>query len=165
MKRILIVGNCGSGKSVYAEQLGRVLSLPVIHLDRLLWTSEQKERSREEFERELFQVLQQKHWIIDGNYQRTFPQRLQYADTVIFLDYSRLLCLWRAVKRYVLCLRGARSNHGNPPLLRWKFLWRILTYPRREMMQALHGAGNVRVLIMKTPTQARQGLEIISRHQ
>jgi adenylate kinase family enzyme len=39
MKRILVIGSSGSGKSTFARRLGELLSLEVIHLDRLFRSS------------------------------------------------------------------------------------------------------------------------------
>ena len=37
MKRILIIGNGGSGKSTFAKKLHKKLNLELIHLDNLFW--------------------------------------------------------------------------------------------------------------------------------
>ncbi|MDE7336691.1 MAG: topology modulation protein, partial [Clostridia bacterium] len=92
-KRILIVGCGGAGKSTLARQLGSKLDLPVVHLDKLWWLPEWQNRSKEEFDVLLKKELEKPFWIIDGNYRRTFEQRLKYADYCIFLDYPTSLCI------------------------------------------------------------------------
>ena len=105
MERILVIGCPGSGKTRLAKLLGDKLDIPVVHLDRLWWTGEWENVTREEFDERLEEVLEGEKWIIDGNFSRTFPRRLQFADTVIWLDLPVLVCLWGATKRVF-------QNHG-----------------------------------------------------
>jgi adenylate kinase family enzyme len=92
-KRILIIGCGGAGKSTLARQLGKKLNLPVVHLDKIWWLPNWQNRTKEEFDILLKEELTKPCWIIDGNYQRTFEQRLSFADFCIFLDYSTSLCI------------------------------------------------------------------------
>ena len=50
MRRILVIGCCGAGKSVFSRKLGEKLGLPVVPLDRLFWLPGWRERPREEFD-------------------------------------------------------------------------------------------------------------------
>lgn len=130
--RILVVGCCGAGKTTLALSLGRELSLPVFHLDQLWWCPGWEENSIENFDWKLQEILQQKQWIIDGNYHRTLAERLKYADTVIFLDYPRRICLWRALKRIFRFHGRTRADMtpGCPERLDWEFLRYIWHFPR-----------------------------------
>lgn len=98
-KRILIAGCGGAGKSVLASRLGKKTGLPVVHLDRLWWLPGWVERSREEFDTLLERELEKPAWIIEGNYSRTFPRRLRYADLCVFLDLDVETCLAGAQDR------------------------------------------------------------------
>ena len=133
MKRILVIGCGGAGKSTLAKQLGETLSLPVHHLDKLWWKPGWVEESVERFDAELAKILKQDRWIIDGNYNRTLPERLKYADTVIFLDYSPWICLMRALKRIFRWHGRVRPDMGAgcPERLDLEFLRYIWTYNRR----------------------------------
>lgn len=97
--RILIVGCGGAGKSTLARQLGQKLNLPVVHLDKIWWLPNWQNRSKEEFDILIHNELSESHWIIDGNYRRTFEQRLKYADFCIFLDYPISLCMKSVCQR------------------------------------------------------------------
>lgn len=99
MKRIMILGSAGSGKSTLAKQLNAITGIEVVHLDTLYWKSGWIEASKEEFELEHRKRIQKESWIIDGNYRKTIDERLFLADTVIFIDMPRLLCIFRAIKR------------------------------------------------------------------
>lgn len=92
-QRILIIGCPGSGKSTLAISLGKLLNIPVIHLDKLYWKPNWINVSREEFDEKLKLELIKPRWIIDGNFQRTLAFRLQYADLLIFLNFSTEDCL------------------------------------------------------------------------
>ena len=99
MNRILVVGKAGSGKTTFSRALAQKLALPLVHLDRLYWTGDWENRTREEFDRLLQAELEKPQWIIDGNFTRTFPHRLSYCDTVFFFDLPALPCLWGVTLR------------------------------------------------------------------
>jgi len=100
MQKILVIGSPGSGKSTLARKISEILNLPCVYLDRLFWKPNWIETSKEEFDILLINELKKDCWIIDGNYNRTLPLRLKYADTVIWLDYPRTICVWRVFWRH-----------------------------------------------------------------
>ena len=112
MRRVVILGCPGSGKSTLSRKLGEKLGLPVVHLDKLNWREGWVNVSREEFDRLLAEVLRKEDWIIDGNYSRTIPARLERCDTAVFLDYPRSLCLWGVLKRVLKGHGRTRSDMG-----------------------------------------------------
>ena len=105
MKRVIIIGCGGSGKSTLSRVLSEKTNLPVVHLDKLFWKEGWVNISREEFDNLLNEELKREEWIIDGNYDRTLKERLKKSDTVIYLDYPRRTCLLGVVKRVL-------SNYG-----------------------------------------------------
>ena len=99
MKKIVIIGCPGSGKSYFSKQLKEELNIPLYHLD-LIWNKEDKTTlTREEFDIELQKIFNTDNWIIDGNYQRTLDLRISNATTVILLDYPLDICLNGALSR------------------------------------------------------------------
>jgi adenylate kinase family enzyme len=78
-------------------------------------------------------------WIIDGNYSRTLDIRLRRADAAIMLDFSRALCLYRAVKRALLYRGAARPDMapGCPEKLDPEFVRFIWDYPKRSRERVL----------------------------
>lgn len=100
MKKILVIGSPGSGKSTLSRKLSEAFNLPCIYLDRLFWKPNWVETPKEEFDVLLQNELNKDCWIIDGNYSRTLPLRLKYADTVIWLNYPRIVCVWRVFWRH-----------------------------------------------------------------
>lgn len=111
-QRILIIGCPGSGKSTLARRLGEKTGLPVVHLDALYWLPGWAERSKEDFDARLQRELEKPCWIIDGNYTRTLPMRLERCDAVIWLDYDRLSCLTGVLKRVFTHLGRVRPDMG-----------------------------------------------------
>ena len=139
MKRILVIGCCGAGKSVFSRKLGDKLGLPAVHLDRLFWLPGWKERPREEFDALLEKELARSQWIMDGNYKRTLPRRLEFADTVIFLRFSRFRCLAGVLLRRLRHSGGHRAelDPGCPekidlPFLRFIWNYERVTAPKME---------------------------------
>ncbi len=134
MKKVLIIGSGGAGKSTLARQLGEATGLPVIHLDAHYWHSGWVPTENAEWDRQIEEFLARPAWIMDGNYGRTLPRRLAACDTVIFLDFPRLVCLWNLVKRRVQFARRPRTDlpEGCPEHLSLEFLWWVLTYPSRR---------------------------------
>ncbi len=112
MQRVLIIGNAGSGKSTFAKQLSKKLGLPLIHLDKLYWCGNWEHLSRDEFDTVLQAELEKPEWIIDGNFNRTIPHRLQYCDTVFFFDLPTVTCLSGITKRILSNYGRSRDDMG-----------------------------------------------------
>ena len=99
MKKILVIGSGGSGKSTFATRLGALLDLEVRHLDQLFWQPGWLKPAPEDWLQKVDELTDRDSWILDGNYSGTLDLRLRKCDTVVFLDLSRWLCLWRIVTR------------------------------------------------------------------
>ncbi len=120
MKRILVIGCSGSGKSTFSKQLSHRLNLPLVHLDHLFWNPGWIEREYKIFEGLLQIEIEKEQWIIDGNYINSFPIRIKYADTVIFFDFNRWICTWRVIKRWLM--QEGYQAIGCPQTMDWSFL-------------------------------------------
>lgn len=99
MKRIIVIGCPGSGKTTFAEKLRDKLSLPLFYLDAIWHKPDRTHIPREEFDIRLGDILSLDSWIIDGNYSRTLERRIAAADTVILFDLPTEICLDGAVSR------------------------------------------------------------------
>ena len=99
MQRVLIIGPCGAGKSTLASTLGPLLDLPIFHMDQLNWKPGWVESSKEELRAKLQDITATKRWLIDGTYGGTLRERLERADTVVYLDYPVRLCAARLLRR------------------------------------------------------------------
>ena len=99
MKKIIVIGCPGSGKSTLSKELHRRTGLPLYHLDMMCWNADRTRVEKEVFLERLSAVLEEDEWIIDGNYQSTMDLRMQECDTVIFLDYPLDVCLAGILER------------------------------------------------------------------
>lgn len=93
MKRVIIIGCPGSGKSTFARELHRLTGLPLHHLDMMYWNADRTTVPKDVFRTRLANVLESPEWIIDGNYGGTLELRLQHCDTVFFLDLPTDVCI------------------------------------------------------------------------
>lgn len=93
MKRAIIIGCPGGGKSTFARALHEKTGLPLIYLDMLNWNADRTTVPREVFRERLANALKGREWIIDGNYCSTMEQRIIVSDTVFFLDYPPEICM------------------------------------------------------------------------
>lgn len=134
MKRIMVIGSPGAGKSTLARTLHQVTRLPIVHLDSLFWKPGWRETPKDAWIALQQDIVQGDEWIIDGTYQSTIDIRLEAADTIIFLDISYLLCLWRVIKRHILYWRKPRTDlaKGCPEKITWSYLEEVRNFPANE---------------------------------
>ncbi len=98
-KKILVVGNDGSGKTYFARRLAEKLDLPVYHLDKEYFRKGWGVTPREEWLEKHRRLLEQDEWIIDGYYPANLKERFLQADAVVYLDVPNLLCYRHLLKR------------------------------------------------------------------
>jgi adenylate kinase family enzyme len=139
MKRVLIIGCGGAGKSTLAIALGRTLGIPVHHLDRLFWRPGWIASESGEFEEAIRKILINDAWIMDGNYGGSLPMRIGSADTIIFLDLPTMTCLIGAFRRFWRYRGRSRPDmtEGNVERINPEFLNWILTYRRTRRPKIL----------------------------
>lgn len=154
MERVLILGCGGAGKSTLARRLGQLTALPVVHLDAHYWNAGWVFTPAEQWRPRVEQLAAQQRWIMDGNFASTFDLRLPLADTIIFLDPPRRVCLWRVLKR-LIAHRGRNrpdmpagcNEKADLEFLQWIWTFRarerpkilqVLDHARHEGKQAFH---------------------------
>lgn len=99
MRKVIVIGSPGAGKSTFSRTLAAKTSLPIHHLDMIWHRQDKSNIGREALILELNKIMHGDEWIIDGNYLGTLPLRLQHCDTVIFLDYPVDVCIEGAMER------------------------------------------------------------------
>jgi len=109
-KRIMIVGQPGAGKSTLARMLGKVLDLPVVHIDLIHWHPGWIERDRDEKDRLIAQVHARDKWIFEGGRSVTWPERLDRADALVWLDFSLGVRSYRILKRRIKYIGRTRPD-------------------------------------------------------
>ena len=160
LDRVLVIGCPGAGKSTFARALRDLSGLPLHYLDRVFHRADRTTVPREEFDAALSEILAQPRWIIDGNYQRTLPQRFAACDTVFLFDLPVDVCLEGAAAR----IGQARED------MPWveerfdpEFRQYILDFPRDQLpvieeLIARH-RGQKRMIVFQTRTEAEQYLD------
>lgn len=155
MKRVLVIGSPGAGKSTFARRLRERTGLPLYYLDQIWHCSDGSHLSEKEFDDRLDELLKQERWIIDGNYSRTLVRRLAACDTVFLLDYPTDLCLLGAASRI------GRKREDLPWIEQEfdaEFKQHIINFPQKRLPQIYQLLQSIReekaVIIFKTREEA-----------
>ncbi|MFC7060367.1 hypothetical protein [Halobacillus seohaensis] len=164
MNRIMILGSAGSGKSTLAKQLGSLLDIEVVHMDRLFWKPGWLQSTNEELQAKQEKYINNPSWIIEGNYSSVWDVRLLKADTVIFLDLNRYLCTYRILKRWLKNIGGTREDlaPGCPERMTREFIQYVWNYPKNKrnkgITAVLSQANESQVIIMSNRKAVEQYL-------
>jgi adenylate kinase family enzyme len=142
VRRIVILGRGGAGKSTLAARLGATLGLPVIELDKHFWPADLTPRPADRWAQIQAELVAGDKWIMDGDLgpYDVLNVRLRAADTVLVLDFPLWLCAWRALRR----------SRENLDFWRW-----LVGYRRRSLPAVLEAiaaeAGRARLHVLRTP--------------
>ena len=158
MKRILVIGGNGSGKSTFSGKLGEKTGIPVVHLDKIFWRGNWEYISLNEFDEKLEAELAKESWIIDGNFERTLERRMEFCDTVFYFDFSTLKCLFGVTERVIKNYGRTRPDMGGncPEKFDFEFYKAILRFNKknRPKTKALLEKYKPEVIIFKSRKQA-----------
>jgi len=154
MKKVIVIGCPGGGKSMFSRALHDKTGLPLHHLDLMYWNADKTTVEKSVFLERLAAVLEKDAWILDGNYASTMEMRMAACDTVIFLDYP-----------LDVCLDGVRRRRGKPRAdMPWveqesdaEFIAFIQSYraqQRPQVLALLEKYGEKNVLVFTSRAQA-----------
>lgn len=171
MKRILIIGSGGAGKSTLARQLGERLRLDVYHLDALMWRPGWVMAPREERIDIQQQLVKKNQWIIDGNFGNTLDLRLQAADTVILIDLPRLVCVYRVFRRVARYRGTTRPDMGASceekldfAFLKW--VWNFPDVQKPEMVKRIKQYSHEKqIIILKSRKDVQNFINQMKRQE
>lgn len=158
MKRIMIIGCPGSGKSTFARALAAKTGLPLYYLDMMYWNPDRTTKPKEEFRAALRETVALPEWIIDGNYGSTLEVRMEACDTVIFLDYP-----------VEVCIAGVEERRGKPrPDMPWietepdlefiEFIKKYNEESRPKVIELLEKYKKKNIIIFKSRAEADEYL-------
>jgi adenylate kinase family enzyme len=168
-RRWLLLGAGGSGKTTLAVELGRILSLPLIHLDRHYWGPGWVAPPDDVWEARVRKLVQQDEWIMDGNYSRTLDLRLPRAQAVILLDPPTVVSLSGVIRRGLFqrgrgridLPDGCQEHAPSAEFLRYvvSYKWRS----RPKVLNKVRGASHVRFFHLRSRGEAQRFLRELRR--
>lgn len=169
MKRVMIVGQPGGGKSWLARELGDRTGLPVVHVDLLHWLPGWVERPRAKKIAMAREIEDTATWIFEGSLSATFPHRLSRADTLVVLDMPFALRVWRVFWRTLK--QHGQTRADLPPdcperfdLEFWQFIWRTRNSARRRNRALIDKAGpDVAIYHLRNRRDVTRFLDGVSR--
>lgn len=164
--KIAILGYSGSGKSTLAKQLASYYHNPVLHLDTVQFTPGWVERDKDEARFLTEKFMKNESWVIDGNYRGFYQQeRLEQADKIIFLNFPRRICFFRAYKRYLNNKNKTREDmaEGCEEKFDLAFAWWILHKGRTKEIvnryKQIEEGFKDKVVVLKNPKEVSEFLE------
>ncbi|WP_328850344.1 AAA family ATPase [Micromonospora globbae] len=171
MRRILVVGSAGAGKTTLAREIARRLDLPVIHLDGHYWRPGWTPPDETEWRESVARLVARPAWVMDGNYGGSLDLRLPRADLLVFCDLPRLLCLRRVLRRR-WAHRAARGTVPRPDLpagcperVDFEFLRYVWRYPRRSRPRLLAAVASsvpaLPVVRLRTTAEVRRFVDTL----
>ena len=160
MRKIIVIGCPGSGKSTFSSALHQKTGIPLYHLDMMYWNADRTTVEKSVFLARLDSALAEDEWIIDGNYASTMEKRLAVCDTVFFLDYP-----------LSVCLDGVRKRRGKPRAdMPWieteedsefiEFIKKFNEESRPKILELLLKYEDKRIVIFRSREEAEKFLDI-----
>lgn len=142
-KRIAIIGNYASGKTIFANKLRKLLKIDVYHLDDIYFN---KKQNNPDFDWEQYQInlINNKNWIIEGNFPRTWNIRTKAAHQIFYFNFP----IWKSLFRYFYRKFRFQTRDG----IGLKALKKIIFFPRINL-------DNEKVIVFRTNNEADLYLE------
>jgi adenylate kinase family enzyme len=155
VRRVVILGRGGAGKSTLARQLSDATGIPAVELDALFWQPGPVPMNPGRWTEHQHDLTQRACWILDGDlgpYDQALDVRLRAADTVVILDFSLPRCAWRTLLR------------GREPREYWRWVW---AYRRRSLPAIMWAASayapGAGLYVLRNPAIVRRFVDGVRR--
>ncbi|MCH9608998.1 MAG: hypothetical protein S4CHLAM45_02610 [Chlamydiales bacterium] len=152
-KKFALIGPPGSGKSTFASKLGKILNLPVHHLDKHIFEPGGKKKDKQEFIEIQKALLEETAWIVEGCSFSTFEMRFSKADILIYFHFSKAVCFWRFFKRFF----NYKQEFGGLQTINWellKYTWNFDKEKRARITELRDKYPQADFLVFRTPKDA-----------
>jgi adenylate kinase family enzyme len=148
VRKVVILGRGGAGKSALSRQLSDLTGIPAIELDALFWQPGPAPMDPSRWAACQYELIQCGSWILDGDlgpYDTALEARLRAADTIVVLDFTFLRCAWRTLRR----------GREQAEYWRWMRAYRRRSLPR--VMRAINSQGpRARLYILRNPAMVQR---------
>lgn len=153
MKKIIVIGLTGSGKTTLSNKIGSMLGIPVYHLDEIFW--KEKGGIKQDIFLEIQEkIMSQDKWVMDGSFPRskTLEARINKADTIIFYDLPLIVNFARRIKRYIKNQNNDKQNLAHEK--NWPWTWKeikyAIKYPTNEIYSKILPFSNTKnIFVLK----------------
>ena len=148
MRKVVILGRGGSGKSALSRQLSDMTGIPAVELDTLFWQPGPTPMDPSRWAVRQHELVQRSCWILDGDlgpHDTALEVRLRAADTIIVMDFTLLRCAWRTLRR----------GREQPEYWRWVQAYRRRSLP--DVMRAISsGAPHAKLYMLRNPAMVQR---------
>jgi adenylate kinase family enzyme len=148
MRKMVILGRGGAGKSALSRQLSNVTGIPAVELDALFWQPGPIPMDPSRWAACQLELIQPDRWILDGDlgpYDTALAVRLRAADTIVVLDFSFLRCAWRTLRR------------GREQAEYWRWIWAYRRCSLPDVMRAINSeAPHAKLYVLCNPAMVRR---------
>lgn len=169
--KIVILGYSGSGKSTLARNLAKHYDLPALHLDQVQFLPNWQVRDTKEAQNIVLEFISQENWVIDGTYSHyVLNERLATADQIIFMNFSRITCLFRVFKRFLKYHGTNRPDMttGCNEKIDGEFLWWLLyegrTKQKRQEFAAISQRFSKKMVVLNNQKELDQFYQQLATH-
>ncbi len=160
--KIVVVGVSASGKSTFSRNLAKKINIPLTMVDSIMWKPGWQYIGDKATAQKLDETSLKTEWIIEGYITKeAWSFVFDRADSIIYLDYSSIVCSIRYIKRWWKHRVNPRAElPGSPEKFSFKFLRLIWTKGETISLDEFLGDSKYqnKILYLKSHGQAREFL-------
>lgn len=164
MRKVLVVGCPGAGKSTFSKKLADITGLPIIHLDYYYHDKNfDYYVNKPAWFAKVHDLMEADEWIMDGNYSSTFPERFAAADTIFFFDFPLYLRMYGIFKRRWQMRNKKRYDMPDnwKEKMDWEFIrfvWHFNSY-RPRIINVINQENSKKIITFKNRKDVREYLK------